>query len=292
MSNAEENPGRGKIFSHDTMTVMGILNLTPDSFSDGGSLLSSRDRPDISKVVDTASSFVRNGVGILDIGGESTRPGADVVSVDQELSRVVPTIEAVCKRLDVTISIDTRKAEVASAALCAGARVVNDVSGFRHDSELPRVCSKASAVILGHSRDEPRTMQHTIGFEDLLLEVSRELCDSYKVARSAGILPNSICLDPGIGFGKTFAQNLELIANADRLRSMLPSEVSILFGVSRKAFLGKFVSGAPSGRDFVSHIAGAIALFLGATTVRVHAVAEAVQMAALVRALRSARRLP
>jgi len=291
MSGDREDSRREQVFPHNKLTVMGVLNLTPDSFSDSATLLLPSERPDIDKVVDKASKLIASKVDILDIGGESTRPGAEAVSVGREIERVLPAVEALTKRFDFVISIDTRKALVASAALDAGAAIVNDVSGFRHDLDLPEICRRAKGVILGHLRDEPQSMQDNIKFKDLLSEVARELSCSYEKARTVGIPHSSICLDPGIGFGKTFAQNLELIANADLLRSRLPCEVAILFGISRKAFLGEFVSGGPIARDFLSHVAGAVALFLGATIIRVHAVAEAVQMKNLIGALRSARRL-
>jgi len=270
---------------------MGVLNLTPDSFSDGGQLLSGDESPDLPKLVDRASEMLAAGADLLDLGGESTRPGATTLDPQREAGRVVPAIEALCKRFEAPISIDTRKASVAALALDAGAQVVNDVSGFRADPDLPRVAGRARAVVLGHLRGEPESMQEGIDFGDVLEEVTTELVQSWEIARAAGIPEAAICLDPGIGFGKTAEHNLRLVANADRLRERLPEASPMLFGVSRKGFLGALIDRPAAERDLASHVSGALALFLGASAVRAHDVRGASEMVRVVSALRRARGL-
>jgi dihydropteroate synthase len=247
---------------------MGILNVTPDSFSDGGLHF------DRTIAVDAALRMHEDGAAIVDVGGESTRPGSEAVSVDEELGRVVPVIEAIRRRSDVTISIDTRKASVAAAALDAGADIINDVSALRHDPEMrPLAAKRGVAVILMHMRGEPRTMQENPRYDDVVRDVARELETWRDEAVAAGVDPSNVMIDPGIGFGKTFDHNLELLAHCDRFKRIAP----VVIGASRKGFIGH-LTGRPGG---AARMAGSLAAVAaahrgGAAIVRVHDVRETV----------------
>jgi dihydropteroate synthase len=277
------------IFPAHRVTIVGILNVTPDSFSDGGRFVRGEARLDLPAALDAAVALVGAGAQVLDIGGESTRPGSQPVSPALEIARTAPLIEAVAKRLDVPLSIDTRKAEVARAALDAGARVVNDVSGLRHDPALAGVAARAGAtLILGHLRGEPATMQESPHFEDVLREVGDELADSVAAAKAAGIPAERLAVDPGLGFGKAPADSLALLAGLGALRERLG--LPLLVGPSRKSFLGALTGEPVHERDRATLAACAVAAFLGADAVRVHDVAGAVRAVAVGRALREARR--
>ena len=247
---------------------MGIVNVTPDSFSDGGVHF------DRSKAIEAALRMESDGAAIVDVGGESTRPGSDAVSIDEELDRVIPVIEGIRKRSDVRVSIDTRKAVVARAALNAGANVINDVSAMRHDPEMRRLAaSHGVPVILMHMRGEPKTMQDNPQYDDVVTEVARELTEWRDDAIAAGVEPSRILVDPGIGFGKTFDHNLKILARCEELTRVAP----VVIGASRKAFIGH-LTGRPSGaeRVFGSLAAVAAAHRGGAAMVRVHDVRETV----------------
>ncbi|MHB0970692.1 MAG: dihydropteroate synthase [Thermoanaerobaculia bacterium] len=247
---------------------MGILNVTPDSFSDGGV------HYDAAVAVDAALRMERDGAAIVDVGGESTRPGADPVTAATELERVIPVIEGIRKRSSIPISIDTSKAEVADAALAAGADVVNDVRALRGDRAIADVVrERAAGVILMHMRGEPRSMQEGIHFENLMGEIAAELREFRDAAIARGIGPDKILIDPGIGFGKTFDQNLEILARGGELRSIAP----LVIAASRKGFIGD-LTGRPAGaaRMAGSLAAVAAAVDCGAAMVRVHDVAESV----------------
>jgi dihydropteroate synthase len=272
------------------LNIMGVLNLTPDSFSDGGQLLRSDETPDRDRLIDRAAELVRCGATVLDLGGESTRPGAEEITATREARRVVPAIEALAKRFELPLAIDTRRASVAAAALDAGASVINDVSGLRHDPELASVARRAECTILGHLRGEPATMQDAISFTDVVAEVTQELLASAELAQRAGIAEARLCFDPGIGFGKTAEQNFALLANLGTLRAALPGDAALLIGVSRKAFLGHLTGDRVTERDLASHVAGAIALFAGADALRVHDAAGARRAAQVALALRAARK--
>lgn len=277
------------IFPAHRVTIVGILNATPDSFSDGGRFVRGEARLDLPAAVDAAAALVSAGAHVLDIGGESTRPGSQPVSPALEIARTVPLIEAVAKRLDVPLSIDTRKAEVARAALDAGARIVNDVSGLRNDPALAGVAARAGAtLILGHLRGEPATMQESPRFEDVLREVGDELAASVAAARAAGVAADRLAVDPGLGFGKTQADSLALLAELGALRERLG--LPLLVGPSRKSFLGALTGEPVHERDRATLAACAVAAFLGADAVRVHDVAGAVRATLVGRALRDARR--
>ena len=277
------------IFPAYRVTIVGILNATPDSFSDGGRFVRDEARLDLPAALEAAVALVSAGAQVLDIGGESTRPGSQPVSLAIEIARTAPLIEAVAKRLDVPLSIDTRHAEVARAALDAGARIVNDVSGLRHDPALARVAARAGAtLILGHLRGEPATMQERPQFRDVLREVGDELAASVVAATEAGVAPDRLAVDPGLGFGKRLEDNLALLAELGALRDRLG--LPLLVGPSRKSFLGALTGDPVGERDSATLAACAVAAFVGADAVRVHDVEGAVRAVAVGRALRDARR--
>jgi dihydropteroate synthase len=247
--------------------VMGIVNVTPDSFSDGGQFL------DAEAAIAHGRELMAEGADILDIGGESTRPGADPVDAGEEIRRVIPVIEALAAD-GARVSIDTTKAEVARRALDAGATIVNDVSAFRFDPELPAVVAEAGATcVLMHMLGEPRTMQKDPRYEEVVTDVKRFLEERIAYATGAGVDEQSIWVDPGIGFGKTLDHNLELIARLDEIAAIGRPDV---FGASRKSFLGKL-----TGRQVDERLAGTIAANIiaherGARVFRVHDVGPTV----------------
>ena len=262
--------------------VMGILNVTPDSFSDGGVHL------DRSNAVDGALQMEREGAAIVDVGGESTRPGSVAVSIEEELERVVPVIEAIRRRSEIAISVDTRNARVAEAALDAGADMLNDVSALRHDPAMRALAAKRGVpVILMHMRGEPRTMQQFAQYDDVVDDVARELEAFRDDAVAAGIDREQILVDPGIGFAKTFEHNLELLARCDEFRRIAP----VVIGASRKAFVGHLTS-QPAGAARASGSLAAVAAAHrgGAEVVRVHDVRETVDFLSVLRAIEERRR--
>jgi dihydropteroate synthase len=241
---------------------MGIVNVTPDSFSDGGQFI------DADRAVCHALSLVDDGADILDIGAESTRPGAEPVPEDEEIRRVLPVIERVAKRVSVPISVDTTKAEVARRAIEAGAVIVNDVSGLTGDPQMPSVCARAGAgVVCMHRQGTPQTMQIAPRYDDVVAEIAEYLSGRIKDLEQQGIAHERIIIDPGIGFGKTSAHNLAILRNVARFRTM---GRPVLIGHSRKRFLSKLL-----GRTVDELVAGtigvAVALALQGTDVlRVH----------------------
>jgi len=273
------------IFPPHRVTVVGILNATPDSFSDGGRFVEGASRVDRDAAVDAAATLVEEGAHVLDVGGESTRPGAAPVPVEQELERTAPVIEALAKRFDVPLSIDTRKAAVADAACDRGACAVNDVSGLGHDPALGAVVARrGAALILGHLRGEPATMQDAPHFDDVLGEVGDELAAAVERAEAAGVPRARIAVDPGIGFGKQLEHNLTLIAGVGALRRRLG--LPLLIGPSRKRFLGTLTGDPVERRDEATWAACAVAAFAGADAVRVHAAGGALRAVRVGRALR------
>jgi dihydropteroate synthase len=255
--------------------VMGVLNVTPDSFSDGGKFSS------LTNAVNSALAMERAGADILDIGGESTRPGSGETAAAEELARILPVIEALRRRLKIPISIDTRKATVAAIALGAGAEIVNDVSGLKHDAGLAEVAARHSApVILMHMRGTPRTMQNAGFARDVMKDVTAGLRESVARARKAGIAKSQIVLDPGIGFGKSYAQNYELIAKLPELARL---GYPLLVGTSRKGFIGATLARGGKALPTEERIWGtaatvAASILNGAHIVRVHEVAEMIQV--------------
>ena len=277
------------VFPRDRVTVVGVLNATPDSFSDGGRFVRGEALVDVDAAVDAAAGLIAGGAHVLDVGGESTRPGAREVPAELEMARALPVVEALAKRFPVPLSIDTRKAAVAEAALAVGASVVNDVSGLRHDPDLAVVAFRGSAtLVLGHLRGEPETMQDAVHFDDVLTEVAAELDASVAAAVRSGLPRDRLAVDPGIGFGKELDDNLRLIANAGWLGQRLG--LPVLVGPSRKSFLGRLTGEPPSRRDAATCAACAVAAFAGADAVRVHDAAGARTAVLVGRALRGARR--
>jgi dihydropteroate synthase len=258
-------------------SVMGVVNVTPDSFSDGGV----HYEPDVAAAA--ARRMVEEGAAIVDVGGESTRPGSDGVSVDEELRRVLPVLEQL--QGEVPVSIDTAKAEVARRALALGAELVNDVTAFRADPAIAEVAADARAyVCLMHMRGEPRTMQVDPRYDDVASEVAAFLEERLAFAVAHGVAEERICLDPGIGFGKTAAHNFELIR---RLDVLLALGRPLLIGFSRKSSLGRLLGdpAATTGPLTASVAAGLAAYERGATILRVHDVREHVQALAVARAV-------
>ena len=261
--------------------IMGIVNVTPDSFSDGGRFFKTDD------AIDQGLALAEAGADILDIGGESTRPGADPVPASEEKNRVLPVIEALASKVAVPISIDTYKAEVAAAAVAGGATLVNDVSGLTLDPELAHVAAeKRVGLVLGHIRGDPRTMQQQTDYEDCLAEVTARLMQSVEQAAAAGVDADSVIVDPGIGFGKTPEQNLELMLGAGRIRR--ETGRAVLVGPSRKSFIGVFADAPPGNRLYGTLVAVTISVVSGADIVRVHDVRPALQAVALADAFRKA----
>ena len=247
--------------------IMGILNVTPDSFFDGGKFFAAE------KAVEHGLRMVEEGAQIIDVGGESTRPGAEPVAAEEELRRVIPVIEQLRAKIDTVISIDTSKAQVARAAIRAGASIVNEVTGGRSDAGImPLVAETRSAFIVMHMQGNPRTMQVEPRYTDVVAEVADFFRQQYARALECGIHPMAIAFDPGIGFGKTLQHNLDLLARFDELRV---HDRPLVIGVSRKSFLAKMID-SPEMRD---RLAPAVALtsFLrarGANVFRVHDVKE------------------
>lgn len=251
--------------------VMAILNVTPDSFSDGGKYLSVDD------AICQVENMIGDGADVIDIGGESTRPGSSAVEIDEEVIRVVPVIKAIAKRFDVPMSIDTTKSGVAERAIDAGAEIINDISGLRFDERLAEIASRVKAgIVLMHSRGEFETMHALPPVDDIFSDVTADLKRAIGVAHSYNVRDEQIALDVGIGFGKTQEQNLELIAKLDKLISEF-SAYPMLVGASRKSFIGKLIGDVPPSERLGGSIAAALIAFQnGAKIVRVHDVKETV----------------
>jgi dihydropteroate synthase len=263
--------------------VMGVLNVTPDSFSDGGRFY------DFGKALAHAEEMIAEGADIIDVGGESTRPGSDPVTAEEEARRVVPVIERLAANARVALSIDTTKSEVARAALAAGAEIVNDISALRFDFRIADVAAEAGAgLILMHSRGTPATMQKLPPVADALREVAQGLRASVAMAERRGVRRGQIAIDPGIGFGKTAGQNVELVARLDRLAAEF-DDLPLVVGTSRKSFVGKLLGGAPADRRLHGTMASVTAAILaGAHVVRVHDVRACVETARVADAIRAA----
>jgi len=258
--------------------IMGVLNVTPDSFSDAGKFLP------VERAVEHGLRMAAQGAHIVDIGGESTRPGAEAVATDEELRRVIPVIEQLRAKSEVIISIDTSKAEIARSAIRAGASIVNDVTGGRSDEGMmPLIAETKSAFIIMHMQGTPRTMQISPQYTNVVLEVSVFFRQQYARAIVYNIDPMAIAFDPGIGFGKTLEHNLELLAQLEQLRTC---DRPIVIGVSRKSFLGKLINSAQMN----DRLAPAVALtsllrVRGADVLRVHDVKENVNALKITEAI-------
>lgn len=273
---------------HDRTLVMGILNITPDSFSDGGNFFS-RDN-----ALDQGNRLVDEGADILDIGGESTRPYSDPVSLEEEIRRVVPIVDHLAKHISIPISIDTTKAEVARRALDAGASIINDVSALRQDHEMATVAAAADVpVILMHMKDAPKTMQMEPVYDDVIKDICDFLGEAVTTAVSGGIDRNKIIIDPGIGFGKTVTHNLQLI---NRLKAFDVLDCPILVGPSRKFFLRQLIK--PEGEkdipanqpsvETATQAAVSAAVLNGAHLVRVHDVKSTRRTVTIIDAIKNA----
>jgi len=253
-------------FSQKTY-LMGILNVTPDSFSDGGMFFNERS------AVEQALRMVKEGADIIDIGGESTRPGADSVSVKEEIKRVVPVIRALAKKVRVPLSIDTCKAKVAEEAVSAGASIINDISGLRFDRGMARVAAQHKVpVVIMHIQGTPGNMQMHPVYKALIPEIMDYLREGIDIALKAGVPENMIIIDPGIGFGKTVEHNLEIINRLDEFKGF---EKPVLLGPSRKSFIGRLLGDLPVTERLEGTAAAiAIGISKGANIVRVHDIKE------------------
>jgi dihydropteroate synthase len=255
--------------------VMGVLNVTPDSFSDGGEFF------DTDLAIERALQMERDGADLIDAGAESTRPGSLGISGDEEWQRLGPVLEGLRGQLKIPVSVDTRKAQVAERAVDAGAEIINDVSGLRHDARVAEVAArKRVPLVLMHMRGEPETMQKKPFARDVMKDVVGGLRESVRVARRAGVAASAVVIDPGIGFGKSYAQNFELLAKLNELAKL---GFPLLVGTSRKGFIGKTLSAAGFEATAENKIWGtaatvAASVLNGAHIVRVHDVAEMVKV--------------
>lgn len=262
--------------------VMAILNVTPDSFSDGGNFFS------VEKSLKKAEKFIEEGADIIDIGGESTRPNSKKVSAEEEIRRVVPVVKAIAENFDIPVSVDTSKSAVAGKAVEAGAEIINDISGLRFDEQLAKIAAKTNAgLVLMHSRGAFETMHRQKPVENILREVSEDFRRSIEKAQSFGVNTANIALDVGIGFSKTFEQNLELIAKLKILCENFKN-FPMLVGTSRKSFLGKILDDAPVDERLRGSLSSAaIAAWNGANIARVHDVKATVEVLKVVDKIKS-----
>ena len=265
-----------RIGNRDHTLIMGVVNVTPDSFSDGG------DFADATEAIAHGRRLAAQGADVVDIGGESTRPGSEAVTADDELARVLPVVKALADD-GVVVSIDTSKAAVAEQALAAGAEIVNDVSALGDPDMAGLVATTGAGVVLMHMRGKPSTMQQDPRYDDVVAEVRDELLEAARVAESAGIRIDQICLDPGIGFGKTVSHNLTLLR---RLNQLTEAGYPILLGTSRKSFLGS-IAEVPNAkdRDLATAATTALAVAAGVFCVRVHDVPGNLQSARIADAI-------
>jgi dihydropteroate synthase len=266
----------GTLILGERTLVMGVLNVTPDSFSDGGKY----EEPEIA--MEHALEMERAGADLIDIGGESTRPGSEETPASQELDRILPVLEGLRGRLKIPVSVDTRRSTIAELAICAGAEIINDVSGLRNDARMTEVAAKHGVpLILMHMRGESGTMQRGPFARDVMKDVARGLRESVAKARKAGVGKSQIILDPGIGFGKSYAQNYELI---EKLPVLAPLGYPLLVGSSRKGFLGATLArdgkpAPPEERIWGTAATVTASILGGAHIIRVHDVAEMAQVA-------------
>ncbi|MGH7425118.1 MAG: dihydropteroate synthase [Candidatus Methylomirabilales bacterium] len=276
-------PLRCRRFSLDVVArtrIMGVLNVTPDSFSDGGRYL------DPGRAVEHAHQMVEEGADLIDVGGESTRPGSLPVSAEEELRRILPPLRHLVDKLPVPVSVDTTKAEVAAAVLAEGADLINDISGLGFDPRVASVVAEAGAgLILAHIRGTPRTMQQDPRYSDLLADIREYLRERILLAEAAGVHPEAIVVDPGIGFGKSVEHNLLLLKCLSGLHGL---KKPILVGPSRKSFIGRVLDLPVEERAEGTAAAVAVAIWQGAHIVRVHDVQAMVRVARMTEAIRGA----
>ncbi|MCJ7547745.1 MAG: dihydropteroate synthase [Deltaproteobacteria bacterium] len=257
--------------------VMGVLNVTPDSFFDGGLFL------EPSKAIEHGLLMAEQGADIIDVGGESSRPGADTVSLDEELGRVIPVIAGLASRLEIPISVDTSKAQVAEQAIDAGAQMINDISGLRFDPQMPAVAARFDTpLIIMHIKGNPRTMQQAPSYDDVMGEIITSLRKGIESAEQHGVDPHQVIVDPGIGFGKRVQDNLSILNRLDELAVL---ERPILIGTSRKSFIGAVLNQAADQRVIGTLATVAVSVLKGAHIVRVHDVPAIKQTAAMVDAI-------
>jgi dihydropteroate synthase len=257
--------------------VMGILNNTPDSFYPA----SRTNSKDAQK---TAQKMIEAGVDIIDVGGESSRPGSESVSTEEEVRRVIPVVDSIRAESDVMISVDTRKKEVAERALDAGADIINDISGLKHNDDLARMLARRKVpIVLMHMRGVPKTMQKNPYYKNTISEILRELTPSVTHALGAGISKDMIIIDPGIGFGKRIQDNLRIIKELASLKSL---NFPILIGLSRKAFIGEILDRPVEKRLIGTITANTLAVINGANIIRVHDVGDAVEMVKIIDSVR------
>jgi dihydropteroate synthase len=257
--------------------LMGVLNVTPDSFSDGGKFFK------LEEAVKQGFKLAEEGVDMIDIGGESTRPGSEPVAIEEELRRVIPVIEELTKRIQVPISIDTYKSRVAKEALDSGASMVNDISGLRFDPGMKKVIAEYDVpVVLMHIQGTPKNMQESPKYENLLEDIKSYLNESISTAAEAGIKEDRIIIDPGIGFGKTLEDNLKILKNLNEFTEL---GRPVMIGVSRKSFIGKILDLPTDERLEGSLASMAVAIMNGANILRVHDVKESKRVAKLVDAI-------
>ena len=284
MKNMANNKGKtivewpkGRLDFSAGCVVMGVLNVTPDSFSDGGQFF------DTDKAIEHGLKMAAEGATIIDIGAESTRPGAEPVSMDEQTRRVVPVIEALSKRINVSISIDTNSSEVAEAALEAGAAIINDITALSDERMGELAAEEQVPVILMHMQGTPTTMQNEPKYKDVVSEVRQFLLKKAKRAEQFGIPRERIFIDPGIGFGKTLEHNLLLLRNIDKF---VTTGYRVLVGTSRKSFIGKITDkNEPADRIFGTAASVALCVAAGVSIVRVHDIAEMVDVVKMTRAI-------
>ena len=263
-------------FIFENSYVMGILNVTDDSFSDGGKYYSTEN------AVKHAFEMIEDGADFIDIGGESTRPGAEVISAEEEIKRVIPVIENILEaKSDTIISVDTTKSTVAEAALQKGAKVINDISGFSFDPKIIDVVKKYDAAyVLMHMKGNPKDMQNNPYYDDVIEEIYNFLFNKLKVLKDAGI--SKILIDPGIGFGKRIEDNFEILKRLEDFKSL---GYPILIGASRKSFIGKILNLDVDNRDTATSIIESLAIKNGARVIRTHNVKNGVQVCKLLKQL-------
>ena len=267
------------------LQIMGVINITPDSFSDGGKFFSG-SRANIDKVIDSAAAMVAEGVQWLDVGGESTRPGAIPISVDTELERVIPVVEALSKRFDTRISVDTSQPDVISLSAKAGASMVNDVRALQVEGALQAAVESQMAVCLMHMQGSPASMQVAPQYSSVVDEVNAFLAARVDAVIAAGVPRSHICIDPGFGFGKSLTDNLQLLDALPQLQSL---GCPVLVGFSRKSMLGALTGRAVSEREFATMMLNIMALQRGATLFRVHEIAAAADMINIWQAVQAQR---
>ncbi len=257
--------------------LMGILNVTPDSFSDGGKFLKFDD------AVRHGVRIAEEGADMIDVGGESSRPGSDPVTIEEELSRVIPVIEKLSKQIDIPISIDTYKSEIARKALDAGAEMINDISALRFDPRMKKIAAECQVpIVLMHIKGTPRNMQENPYYDDVIEEITKYSRESIQLGINAGMKKENIVIDPGIGFGKRLQDNLNILKN---LKKFFILDCPILIGTSRKSFIGKILDLPVEERLEGSLAALAVSIMNGANIVRVHDVKESKRVAGLIDAI-------